>query len=388
MAGKKGKRGWGALRKLPSGRYQAAYTGPDARRHTAPRTFETKGDAEEWLNQERRRCADPDTWSSPADRENKRKGGVTLAEYAPGAIARRRKRGQPLSPRTIEHYRQLLDRVILPGLGALPVDKITETDVSGWYDALDPTKPTQRAHAYALLKQTIDQHIRENRAADRGAPRANPCTIDGAATTGRGKRDVDVPDVQEVAALTEAMPDRLRALVLLCAWAGLRFGEVTELRRRDLRLKQGVVRVERAVTWVGNQPQVKPPKSDAGIRDVALPPHIVDAVKTHLAQHVPSHPDALVFPATAGGDDHWQHGPFYRVFMVARDAAGRPDLRLHDLRHFSAVRAAGADATVAELMARLGHSTPGAAMRYQHRAKGRDAQIAATMSQRALEATE
>ena len=69
-----------------------------------------------------------------------------------------------------------------------------------------------------------------------------------------------------------------------------------------------------------------------------------------------------------------------RPFDRARQAAGRPDLRFHDLRHTGAVLAAQTGATLAELMARLGHSTPGAALRYQHAAAGRDAQFAAALS--------
>jgi integrase len=69
--------------------------------------------------------------------------------------------------------------------------------------------------------------------------------------------------------------------------------------------------------------------------------------------------------------------------MKARVAAGRPDLRVHDLRHAGAVLAAKSGATLAELMARIGHSTPQSALRYQHAARGRDAVIAARMSQEA-----
>lgn len=47
---------WGSLRKLPSKRWQARYTGPDDKTYSArteddkPLTFLTKGDAREWLN--------------------------------------------------------------------------------------------------------------------------------------------------------------------------------------------------------------------------------------------------------------------------------------------------------------------------------------------------
>jgi len=68
------------------------------------------------------------------------------------------------------------------------------------------------------------------------------------------------------------------------------------------------------------------------------------------------------------------------VYYPARVAAGRPDLRFHDLRHTGAVLAATTGATVAELMARLGHSTAGAAMRYQHATQDRDRIIALRLS--------
>ena len=65
---------------------------------------------------------------------------------------------------------------------------------------------------------------------------------------------------------------------------------------------------------------------------------------------------------------------------LAGDAAGRPDLRFHDLRHTGAVLAAATEATLSELMQRLGHTTAGAAMRYQHAPRDRDAQIVEALS--------
>ena len=114
------------------------------------------------------------------------------------------------------------------------------------------------------------------------------------------------------------------------------------------------------------------------IRDVDIPPHIIPAIEQHLAKYVDSRRDSLVFPADHGG--HLQPSTLYRHWYKARDAAGRSDLRFHDLRHSGAVLAAATGATLAELMARLGHSTPQAAMRYQHAAQGRGREIAALLS--------
>ena len=104
----------------------------------------------------------------------------------------------------------------------------------------------------------------------------------------------------------------------------------------------------------------------------------LESIQGHLATHVGQGPDELLFPAGPGG--HLAPSTLKRHFYAARNEAGRPDLRFHDLRHSGAVLAALSGATLAELMARLGHSTPAAAMRYRHAAAGRDQVIAEELS--------
>ena len=118
-----------------------------------------------------------------------------------------------------------------------------------------------------------------------------------------------------------------------------------------------------------------------GVRDVAIPPHIIPLIEDHLAKFVKPGRDSLLFPAfTESGNKHLQPATLGRHWYRAREKAGRKDLRWHDLRHSGAVLAAATGASLAELMARLGHSTPQAAMRYQHAAQGRDREIAALLS--------
>jgi integrase len=133
------------------------------------------------------------------------------------------------------------------------------------------------------------------------------------------------------------------------------------------------------VVWVGGKSVVTTPKSAAGSRDVAIPPHLLPAVREHLLRHGAGR-DGLLFPAATNPDAHLRHATLGKVFYPAREKAGRPDLRFHDLRHTGATLAAAAGASLAELMARLGHSTVGASLRYQHAAKGRDQEIAEALS--------
>ena len=191
--------------------------------------------------------------------------------------------------------------------------------------------------------------------------------------------------LDQLTTLVQAMPPRRQAMILLAAWCGLRFGEITELRRKDLDLdvaqQCGIVRVHRAVTRVDGEYVITTPKSAAGRRDVALPPHLIPALQDHLDHHTPPGAEALLFPAAGDPTKHLAPASLYKTFYRARERAGRPDLRWHDLRHTGAVLAAHTGATLAELMNRLGHSTPAAALRYQHAINDRDTQIANALSE-------
>lgn len=366
------RRGFGQLRRLPSKRWQAFYTGPDTRIHNAPTTFDTAEDAEAWLSAERALIASG-TWTSPKGRKETART-QTFAAYAERWMTHR-----DLKPRTRDHYRSLLDKQILSTFGQMPLRSITSEAVRDWHADLDRTRPTLRAHAYGLLRTILATAVVDEKIT------ANPCHIRGAGVTKRARK-IRPASLVELEAITAAMPERYRPMVMLSSWCGLRFGEVTELRRKDLDLTNGVIHVRRGVVRSEGHTIVGKPKSDAGMRDVAIPPHLVPMLKTHRDAMPLRGADGLLFPA-ADGTSHLAPSTLYRHFFAARKAAGRPDLRWHDLRHTGAVLAAQTGATLAELMGRLGHSTPGAAMRYQHIAGGRDAQIAAALS-RMVEAAE
>ena len=101
--------------------------------------------------------------------------------------------------------------------------------------------------------------------------------------------------------LTEAMPDKLQLMVTLASWCALRFGETVELRRGDIDLSDEVIRIRRAAVRTKGTYSITTPKSDAGVRDVAIPPHIIPMIEQHLAKHVGAGRDSLVFPADNGG---------------------------------------------------------------------------------------
>jgi integrase len=361
MAGRPNRRGFGHTRKLPSGRWQASYAGPDLTRHHAPYTFDAKQDAEGWIAAEHKLIS-TGNWTPPGRRSQDKV--LLFGAYAEDWLLVR-----TLKPRTRGDYRSLLDRFLLPTFANVPIGDITPAAVRSWYAGLNASTPTLRAHAYTLLRGILNTAVTDDLMA------ANPCRIRGASTTKR-KVKIRPASLAELERLVTEMPAKYQLMVLLAAWCALRFGELTELRRKDIDMKDGVLHVRRGVTWVDSKPVVGTPKgSDASIRDVHIPPHLVPLIKAHLREHAGIE---LVFLSPQG--IQLTTSTLYASWWPARRRAGRPDLRFHDLRHTGAVLAAATGATLAELMARLGHSTPGAAMRYQHAAKGRDAEIAAALS--------
>ena len=372
MAGRS-RRGFGAIRRLPSKRWQASYIGPDEARHTAPATFATKMEAEGWLLSERRGI-DGGTWTPPKAEQTDAVPAVsgdeadvtplpTLAEWSRQWLSRRELRAT-----TRDGYERLLANHILPSLGALPLDDLSRARLRTWYSGLDPKTPRARSKAYSLLRTILNAAIDTELIAG-----PNPCQIRGASVSARVHK-IEPLTLEQLEALVTAMPERLQLAVLLGCWGALRYGEIAELRRKDIDLTHAIVKVRRGVTWTNGKASVGPPKTAAGIRDVHLPAFLTPALVDHLDRFAQPGPDGLLFPSATG--QHIWAPTFAKPFRRARESAGRPGLRVHDLRHTGAVLAAQTGATLAELMARLGHTTPAMAMRYQHAAAGADQRIA------------
>jgi hypothetical protein len=188
------------------------------------------------------------------------------------------------------------------------------------------------------------------------------------------------------------MPERYRLTVQIALWCTLRIGEILELRRSDIRIKHtkapdgtdvtvaGTIRVRRTVQHIEGEVVIDTPKTEKGAREVHIPPALIPEFEAHLNTHAQWGNDGLLFPSGRGGSLH--HRTFGNWWNKARDSAGRPDLRFHDLRHTGATMLAQEGATIAELMDRLGHTTPKAALVYQHAAADRDQLMAERLSGR------
>ena len=336
MANKPGKRQFGSARRLPSGRWQVRYVTPDGEIVTAPTTFTAKGDAGRFLDAVRTDL-ERGHWVDP-------NAGRIILE----AFARRWLQERPLRPRTKELYEGLLDLHILPALGALELNRITGAKVRSWHaDLLRRPYPgdSTAAKAYRLLRSILNTAVEDGRIA------ANPCQIDAAGRERPAERPVAT--VAEVYALADAVGAEHRLLVLLACFAGLRLGELQALRRRHVDLDRAAIRVAE--------------------QTLVLPELVVDELRKHLVA-VPDDPEALVLGRP--GNRPFRRATLYTAWHAATKRLGMEGFRIHDLRHTGNTLAAATGASTKELMARMGHVSPRAALIYQHATRDRDVVIA------------
>jgi integrase len=334
-----------------STRYRGAYRDPAG--SIRRKSFDRKGDAERWARRQEEDIA-RDEWQAPELRK------ITVAEYWPTFLG-----AKPRRPRTLERYDTLARRHVLPTFGHRVMSSVDADDVGRWL--VDMTEAgvgdATRAAAFRLLRSIFRGALIARRVT------WNPTT--GIATPAMGREEMRFLDADDVGRLAEATPERYRALIYLLAYGGLRIGEAAALRREDLDLLHGRVRVEQALGVVGARVEVGDVKTKSSRRSVAIPRFLADMLDEHVKAFPSSSVEVtfrttptttetrtmqLAFTSPTGQPvrpNNWRR----RVFYPAAAAAGVGPLRVHDLRHSCVALLVAQGAHPLEIKARLGHSS-------------------------------
>jgi integrase len=288
---------------------------------------------------------------------------------------------QALKPRSREEYARCLRLHVYPTLGSKPLNTIEAPQVRTWHAKLTAAGVGQAtiAKTYRIL------HVIFATAVDDELIRRNPCRIKKAGTEKANERPTAT--LHQVFAIAEAIQPRYRLLVLLAAFAQLRFGELVALRRVNVVLPPlstadpPMLKITRATGEMEDGTQYDDdPKSEAGKRSVNLPRALRVEIEQHMAAYAQPGPDGRLFVGPGGATPRRRN--FNRIWKRALKRAGVPDelgLHLHDLRHTGATWSAQSGATLKELMSRIGHASTRAAMIYQHATSDRDHAIAAAL---------
>lgn len=402
--------GFGSVRQLPSGRFQASFK-RDKRTYKAPHTFafdyddarRRNGDgareAENWLQDQydliRAAELSGNHWQPP---EAQQAATMTVAElvdaWLAGSTAIKKESTRQ------SHRRKLNQRVLLPsfpGFDSLAHERVIDVDrkrIALWWAQVQDNWPTEQStntFGYKRLHTAFEYARTELELIA-----VNPVQIKGANAEPRSEnRDKALISVAEAKAIADNAPARLKAPVLVLQWCGLRLGELLELRRKDITDNGGVmtIRVRRNVQRIKDEATGKQvmlvlntPKTDAGNRDIVVPANVAKEVRKHLADFVAPGQESLFVTTNTG--QQMMDTTFRSRFNPATKAAGRPDITPHDLRRFyGTMLVTRGGVSLEEARRLMGHETTAQLMEYQ-RASANYESTAATNLNNLVEASE
>jgi integrase len=240
---------------------------------------------------------------------------------------------------------------------------------------------TIRNH-HAVISAALHQGVRWGWVRANVAEQAKPPRV--------AHKRVSVPTldiVRDVIEAAERRDARLAPMLMLAALTGMRRGELCALRWSDVDLETGIVNVARSVAVVPSGLAEKSTKTDR-VRSVALDPVGVAVLLQHRARttqwiHEAGKelaPGAFVFSPFVEAAIPFRPDNVTSFFIRVRNEVGAPQVRLHDLRHFTATQLIGAGVDVRTVAGRLGHSDPSVTLRvYSHALEERDRAAAAVM---------
>ena len=329
-----GKSAFGTVRRLPSGKYQARVRARG--RQLTLGSFETRRDAQMAI-----------VLAGSESRTNARfdpsKGRQRIDAFAESWWASR----SGHRPSTRARDRLILDHDLLPYFGRMTVADVSPTDVQNWVGVLAsrPLAPSTVRRVFTILDQLFDSAV------DLGLVAANP--TERARLPRVTREEMRFLNPAELERLANTIDARYRAMILAMAWATLRIGEATGLRRSDVDVVTGTIRIANNVVEVAGKLHEGPPKTSAGRRTMSLPPSLVDELAIHIDRFAGPN---YVF-ADAGGEvlhaEEWR--TLYWRPAVAR--AGLVPLRPHDLKHTGVAFLAAASVDPSEIARRAGHAS-------------------------------
>jgi len=327
-------------------------------------TFPTRKAAQDWLHTQeadksRGNYRDPDA------------GKVALGKLVDSFLSS----ATDLAPATLALYETMNRRYVAPSIGRRAVGTIRPHSIREWTAALAAKGIGARTIQVArqLVVRVLAQAVAD------GTIPSNPGMFAPPPRSTRKKLHVLKPD--EVHAIAEAIDPRYRAMVVVMAWCGLRFGEAAALRRSDVDMHRGRLTVARALSEVRGHVTEGGTKTGK-TRMVTMPKVVAEALSDHMGRH----PGELIFTAPDGGyirRTNWRR----RVWAPALERAGLSGIRPHDLRHFGAAVAIAAGAHPKAIQERLGHASITTTLNiYGQLFPSLDEELAAKLDQVAAEA--
>jgi integrase len=341
-------------------RWRGWYVGDDGK--TRAKGFRTEVEAEAWSNAERGKVV-TNQWVSP-----------DLGADAFANVAEQWFRIKAhCKPKTVAGYRSILDTLVLPRWGEMPLKAITYGELSAWLSGLSVDGSQEGT---GLSASRVIQTHQLIGAVYKYAVKAGLASKNVAAEIER-RHDLPKTGESERHYLTHIQllelareTGRFETMTLVLGYCGLRFGEAAALRRKDIGDQE--ITIRSSATYVARQGILETGTKTHRSRHVPVPAPVWELVKRQLSVER----DALVFPSRKGG--HLSNHEYRRAFDKAlkavqavaeakreREIANDGDATTPDfpyitpqyLRHTCASLAISAGANVKVVQRMLGHAT-------------------------------
>lgn len=281
-----------------------------------------------------------------------------------------------LSRKTLERYRELAERQIIPFIGGHRLQRLSVQAVREWHgDVAKPNakgrtlSPRTIGHAHRVLHRALALAVENEVLARNVASVVGPPKVEA--------REITILTIEEIALVLDRMRGHpLEPIVTLALTAGLRRGEILALQLGDLDLEAATLRVARSLekTKSGGL-QFKAPKSAAGVRTISLPAVTVAVLREHrrkllelrlaLGQGKPDD-STLLFGNPEDGSPR-DPDNLTTAWRWACVKLGLPRISFHGLRHCHASLLIAGGVDVVQASKRLGHSKPGTTLNvYSH----------------------
>ena len=262
-----------------------------------------------------------------------------------------------IRPTTQETYESRIRLHIIPEIGDIPLNKLTQNDLQQFYGRLKKSGRKRFTDKYgeglsdrmvrmchATCRSALEKAVQD------GLIRVNPAI--GCKLPPKKAREMQVLTREELQRfLIQAKFEGYYEVFLLDLATGLRRGELMALQWDDLNFKTGVLNVNKQVYDVRGQLQISTPKTKNSIRKIVLPPAVV-AVLREYKKAVDSR---WMFPSPVKEDCPITPGVVRRRLQLILEHAGCKHVRFHDLRHTFATLALQNGMDVKTLSAMLGH---------------------------------
>lgn len=267
-----------------------------------------------------------------------------------------------VKPSTYHSYQSSIRLYINPVIGAMPLQSVRGSHVQGIYNKMLDAGLSGKTvkNMSAILHKALGVALKQ------GLILSNPC--DGAELPKAEHHEITPLTDEEIPRFLAAIDDSpMRNAYALCLFAGLREGECLGLSWGQVDFRRGRIAISQQLQKErvkGGGYYISRSTKSGKPRTIEPPPIAFEYLRAERVRQLEnrmragrawSNPDDLVFTDETG--KHYGRQTFYSRFKKIAASIGRPDARVHDLRHTAATVAIASGADIKSVQDMLGHAT-------------------------------